>query len=66
MTGKTKDEHIMFEETLYTEPNKKAGTRRHIEFFDWQCVSFVRWNGTSFDLIVRDNSDLMALINIVQ
>ena len=40
--------------------------KNYQEFFDWQCISLMRWNGTSLDLIVRDNDEMLALINIVQ
>ena len=65
MTGDNQNEHAMFQETFYTAPNEHIKLPDS-EFFDWQCISFVRWNGTSLDLIVRNNDEMMALINIVQ
>ena len=63
MKGEANDRHMMWEETQFTEPDAKS--EKDVEFYPWQCVSFVRWNGTSLDLIVRNNVDMMTLINIV-
>ena len=53
-------------ETEFTEPDEKEKVASKHHFFNWQCVSLVRANGTTFDLIVRDSSELMTLINVVQ
>ena len=53
--------------TLVTEPDPGAkGLSAEAKVFNWQFVSFVRSNGTTLDLIVRKECDLMALINVVQ
>ena len=34
--------------------------------YNWQFVSFMRSNGTTLDLIIRKECDLLSLINVVQ
>lgn len=34
-------------------------------FHAWECVSLLRRNGTTFDLVVKDMGQLMALIHFV-
>ena len=34
-------------------------------FHAWECVSLLRKNGTTFDLVVKDMGQLMALIHFV-
>ena len=48
------------------EPEQGLILSEKQRFFNWQCVSLVRANGTTLDLLVYDASDLMVLINVVQ
>ena len=34
-------------------------------FYAWQCLSLIRENGTTFDLVIRDTHKLFALIHVV-
>ena len=56
----------MMQETLFTEPEQGFKLSEKQRFFNWQCVSLVRENGTTLDLLIYDSSDLMVLINVVQ
>ena len=56
----------MMQETVFTEQNEKELNKEEFSVFNWQCVSFIRKNGTSLDLILKDKSDIMVLINVVQ
>jgi len=55
----------MFQDTLFTEPKMSAQKQEEYRFYNWQCVSLVRRNMTTLDLIVRDNTDLMTLLNVL-
>ena len=34
-------------------------------FHSWQCISLVRKNGTTFDLVIRNTHNLLALIHVI-
>ena len=34
-------------------------------FYSWECVSFLRENGTTLDIVVQNSQHMMALIHIV-
>ena len=34
-------------------------------FYSWECVSFIKNNGSTLDLVIPSASDLMTLIHIV-
>ena len=34
--------------------------------FNYQCVSLIKSDGKSLNLIVKDQSDIMVLINMIQ
>ena len=56
----------MWLDTKYTDPDVDA--MRLSDFarvYTWQYVSFMRRNGTTLDFIVRNQNDLMSLINVV-
>lgn len=38
---------------------------RSMDFFDWECVSLVRRDYTTFDLVVKDKAQLDCLIKVV-
>ena len=57
----------MMQDTVYTEQNQdECNKEEYDDVFNWQLVSFIRKNGTSLDLLVKDQSDIMVLINVVQ
>ena len=55
----------MMQETKYTEQKEEDKNKEEFSIFNWQCVSFIRYNGTSLDFVVKDQSDIMVLINVV-
>ena len=69
------NEYPMLQETLFTEERNDAsrgdglpgvGDDDDSQCFNWQCVSFIRRNGTSLDFRVSNENDIMVLINVVQ
>ena len=67
MEGDGNDRLPFYQETFFTEPDEKVKLEmKDFEYYSWQCVSFVRFGGTTLDLIVKDEDDMMALINVVQ
>ena len=56
----------MLQETVFTEPKEDDLEQKEKDVFNWQCISFIRKTGTSLDLTVKDQSDMMVLINVVQ
>ena len=40
----------MMQETRFTEPGEDQA--KDLKFYNWQAVSFIRYNGTSFDLVI--------------
>ena len=34
-------------------------------FYAWECVSFIRKDGTTFDIVVKDMHEILCLIHIV-
>lgn len=35
-------------------------------FYAWQCLSIVRKNGTTLDLTIKDQVDLMCLLHVLR
>ena len=35
-------------------------------FYSWECVSLLRENGTTLDLVIQNSQNLMALIHVVR
>ena len=67
MEGEGNDRLPLYQETFFSEPDEKVKQEmKDFEYYSWQCVSFVRFGGTTLDLIVKDEDDMMALINVVQ
>ena len=55
----------MMQETIFSEPDEEEKFDTMLNVFPWQCVSFMRTNGTSLDLIIKDQTDIMVLLNVV-
>ena len=34
-------------------------------FYSWECVSFIRKDGSTFDIVVKDMHELLCLIHVV-
>ena len=34
-------------------------------FYSWQCVSLLRKDGTTFDVVVKDMHELMCLLHVM-
>ena len=67
MHGQNNSQLPFWQETFFTEPEEAVKEElKDLEFYNWQCVSLVRWGGTTLDLIIRDEEELMALINVIQ
>ena len=57
----------MCQDTNFTEPSDDVTKLSEASLvYNWQYVSFVRRNNTTLDLIVRSETDMMTLINVVQ
>ena len=53
--------------TIITQPDEHArNLSGESMVYNWQFVSFMRSNGTTLDLIIRKECDLLSLINVVQ
>ena len=59
------NELVWNQETKYTKPNEDDHVPEKQHFYNWQCVSLIRTNGTPLDLLIRDPHDIMVLINVV-
>lgn len=44
---------------------ESAMGQKPIEFQAWECVSLIRNDGTTFDIVVKDNRNLMALLAVM-
>lgn len=56
----------MLQDTEFSDLDPEDLISQRSAFYNWQCVSLIRANGTSLDLIIRNDSELMCLINAVQ
>ena len=56
----------LMQNTILTGEDRKEEGETPSSIFNYHCVSLIRTDGTSLDLIVKDQSDIMVLINIVQ
>lgn len=49
---------------MFTEPKNK--NEEDLYLYNWQCVSLMRRDTTTLDLIIKDNADMMVFLNVVQ
>lgn len=56
----------LWQDTNFTEPREEVKKLSEPSLvYNWQYVSFVRRDRTTLDLIVRNEKDMMSLINVV-
>ena len=53
------------EDEVNEEPVKAHNEDESGIFYSWECISFVKKNGTTLDLVIPSSPDLLALIHIV-
>ena len=56
----------MMQTTVFTEPKENEQLdEKHIPH-KWQCVSLMRVNGTTLDLIIREKLEMLTFLNVMQ
>ncbi len=59
-------EYKLMQDTVFTEPKQNEQVSDRLIPHKWQCVSLMRSNGTTLDLIIKDKFDMMVFLNVMQ
>ena len=54
-----------YDDSEISEGEEEPSREKEDMFYSWECVSFIRKNGTTLDLRIKDHKHLLALIHVV-